>query len=218
MLSLNSSLDLQRPETLACEIAMRSVFPVVGNRLLAAAANALQPAIDCLVFLLDCGIAARLWTGRFRAPDARPAARRARRRGRRSRRIGGASAVGARRWRRRHLGRIARATWIVAGVIEPAGIGRTGWHAADASGSCSRRTGAWRAHRAAAAGRRPAGGSARACAAAALRERTGGTSKKRDCNNRHRHGYSSHRQISLLRFNDGVYRWFRAGTISVFRH
>jgi len=41
-------------------------------------------------------------------------------------------------------GRIARATWIVAGVFEPAALPDR-WHAADASGSCSAEPAAWRA-------------------------------------------------------------------------
>jgi hypothetical protein len=72
-----------------------------------------------------------------------------------------------------------RAARIVAGIIETADIGWTGWHPAYACRSGPRRAGIWRARGAAGASRRPARGTARAGPATATlskREVTGETS------------------------------------------
>jgi hypothetical protein len=127
----------------------------------AAAANTLDLAIDRLVLLIDLDVAAPL-----RACDGRPRPWRSRRTGRYTaagvdagpRRLRGASAVGAGRWRRRAPGRVRRAAWIFAGVVQSAWGGGSRRDAANAL-----RAGAGRACA------RGAGGAAAAAAAAAGR-------------------------------------------------
>jgi hypothetical protein len=119
------------------------------GRLSAAAANTLDLAIDLLVLLIYLGVPAPL-----RARYGRPRPRRSRRTGRHTaagvdagpRRLRGASAVGAGRCRRRAPGRVRRAAWIFAGIVQSAwrrGSGRDTANAlrAGTGGSCARRAG-----------------------------------------------------------------------------